>query len=107
MIELAVEDRGRAINVTLQRTMEVRLDQFPDEAVIEHLLERGYAVDGVRKTPVFVERRVHIDTEGGNELVVVEHDVLDRIRTLAILGRRPEALELVAEVVSQEAGIRL
>lgn len=108
MIELAANASGHKLTLTLQRIVEVGLDSFPDEAVIAHLKDRGYAVDGVRKAPLVIREKVYVGSEDGEadptELHVIPGELIERAEQLVLLWRRGEAWDLiVSELVHQNA----
>jgi hypothetical protein len=102
VIELAENQTGDTITVTLQRSIEVRLDQFSDEAIIAYLRDRGYAVDGERKAPIVLRESVHVDDAG--EVLVIDQPTLERITLLSLCGQRDAAREIVLELVRLHIG---
>jgi len=95
--------RARYRTPEISRYVEVSLNDFDDDQIVEYLRHRGYAVGGNGK-PVHDEAGGPVPGEGP---VLIDEDDLGRISTLAVCGQLDSARDHVLTIVERHIGRRL
>lgn len=92
---IAAQRRGYR-TPTICRDVEVGLDDFDDDDIVEYLRDRGYLVNGSGD----------IDSDGTDATgaMVIDADQLNRIETLVLCGQRGAAIEHLHALVSAAIG---
>ena len=84
---------------TVSADVDVRLDQFDDEEIIEYLRHQGHTVNGLDiSAPKEALNHKNFET------LVISVSELNRINTLAICGQREAARVTTLEIISEAIG---
>lgn len=79
--------------------VDVRLDQFDDQEIIEYLRHQGHTVDGLSIDAP--KEALHYQNF---ETLVISVSELNRINTLALCGQREAARVTALEIISEAIG---
>lgn len=88
---------------TVERYVDVSLDDFLDEQIIEYLRHRGYSVDGKPDDAEVLE----VASADGIQPLTLSVAELNGMNTLALCGQQESARDWLIELVSKHISRQL